>query len=171
MQNLERRLRNLGESLDTFRKRLDQVNQESAQVRSLLDPFTRAYESLPDSKDKVNMKIKIKRLEWQQAMLEKKAMMYNVGALLAKEMQYNQLDSQVHALEDYITAVEQRRLMMAALPLHIVEPRVLLRPPVAGLRFIPPARRLPQIRIDRGDYSDSSLNHFQAGHSSGRISA
>src|SRR4051812_779756 len=98
-QDLERRVRNLGESLVTFRKRVDQVHQESAQVRSALEVFTSAYGSLSEGKDKVNMKIRIKRLELQQAMLEKKEITYNVGALLVKEMQYNRLDSQVSTLE------------------------------------------------------------------------
>src|SRR5688572_16162683 len=85
-QNLERRVRNLGESLDTFRKRLHEVSSESAQVQSLLEVFTGAYGSLAEGKDKVNMKIRIKRLELQQAMLEKKETIYNVGTLLVKEM-------------------------------------------------------------------------------------
>ena len=126
-QYLERRVRNLGETLDRFRKRLDQVHAESVQLLSSLEAFTSAYGSLSEGKDKVNMKIRIKRLELQQAMLEKKAITYNVGALLVKEMQYNRLESQVSVLEDYITAVEQRRAALEASTLHIVQPTVLLR--------------------------------------------
>ena len=74
--HLERRVRNLGESLVTFHKRLDQVYAESAEVQSSLETFADAYASLSESKDKANMKIRIKRLELQQAMLERKAATY-----------------------------------------------------------------------------------------------
>jgi chromosome segregation ATPase len=126
-QDLERRVRNLGESLDRFRERLDQVHADSLQLQSSLEAFTGAYGSLSEGKDKVNIKIRIKRLKLQQAMLEKKAMTYNVGALLVKELQYNRLDSQVSALEDYITAIAQRRAALEAPSLRIVQPIVLLR--------------------------------------------
>jgi len=151
-QNLERRVRNLGESLSAFRKRLDQVQDESAQVQSSLEAFTGAYGSLSEGKDKVNMKIRIKRLELQQAMLEKKSTTYNVGALLVKEMQYNRLHSQVAAMEDYVTAVEQQRATLEAPALRIVQPAVLLRQPVASRARISLGLRLPEIRIAQEDY-------------------
>ena len=151
-QNLERRMRNQGESLVVFRKRLDQVHEESAQVQSSLDVFTGAYESLPEGKDKVNLKIRIKRLELQQAMLEKKATIYNVGTLLVKELQYNRLVSQVAALEEYVAAVEQRKETLEAPALRIVQPAVLLRQPVTRLGLIPPALPLPAITKSHEGY-------------------
>ena len=120
-QNLERRARNLGELLVTFRKRINEVHAESAEVLSSLEIFTGDYESLSEGIDKVNLKIRIKRLELQQAMLEKKAMTYNVGALLVKEMQYNRLDSQVAALEEYVAAVVQRREVLEVPTLRIIQ--------------------------------------------------
>ena len=164
-QNLERRRRNLGESLVTFRKRLDQVHQESAEVQSSLEAFTGAYGSLSEGKDKMNMKIRIKRLELQQAMLEKKATIYNVGALLVKEMQYNRLDSQVSALEDYIATVEQHKVALEAPALRIIQPAVLLRQPVARVGLIPPVLGLPEIRIGQGEYLRFFRKHFRAGSS------
>ena len=162
---LERRVRNLGESLVTFRKRLDQVHEESAQVRSSLEAFTGAYGSLSEGKDKMNMNIRIKRLELQQAILEKKATTYNVGILLVKEMQYNRLDSQVSVLEDYITAVEHQRVALEAPALRIVQPAVLLLQPVARPGLIPQALRLPVIRRGQGDYLDFFRNHLRTGSS------
>jgi hypothetical protein len=164
-QNLERRVRNLGESLVTFRKRLDQVRQESAEVQSSLEAFTGAYGSLSEGKDKVNMNIRIKRLELQQAMLEKKATTYNVGALLFKEMQYNTLASQVSSLEYYITALAQRRAALEAPVLRIVQPTVLLRQPAARPRLFPPVLRLPELRIERGSYLSFVRSHFRTGSS------
>jgi hypothetical protein len=57
-------------------------------------------------------------------MLEKKAIIYNVGTLLVKEMQYNRLHSQVGALESYVTAVEQRRVVLEAPALPVIQPAV-----------------------------------------------
>jgi hypothetical protein len=161
-QNLERRVRNLGESLGAFRKRLDQVHQESAEVQSSLEAFTGAYGSLPEGKDKVNMKIRIKRLELQQAMLEKKASTYNVGALLVKEMQYNRLHSQVAALEDYVAAVEQQRAALEAPVLRVVQRAALFRQPVASAALIP-VLRLPEVGPGRRDYLRFFLHHFRTG--------
>ena len=155
-QNIERRVRNLAESLDTFRKRLDQVRQEEAEVQSSLEAFTGTYGSLPEGKDKVNMKIRIKRLELQQAMLEKKATIYNVGALLVKEMQYNRLHSQVAALQDYVAAVEQQRVALEAPALRVVQPTVLLRQPVASTALIP-VLRLPEMRRGRAGLAGFAL--------------
>jgi hypothetical protein len=152
-QNLERRVRNLGESLDTFRKRLHEVSNESAQVQTLLEVFTGAYGSLAEGKDKINMKIRIKRLELQLAMLEKKETIYNVGTLLVKEMQYNRLHSQVLALETYITEVEQHRAALVAPTLRIAQPISLLRQPVVRPVLMPQPLRMPEI----------ATSHFRTG--------
>ena len=150
--HLERRVRNLGESLVTFHKRLDQVYAESAEVQSSLETFADAYASLSESKDKANMKIRIKRLELQQAMLERKAATYNVGALLVKELQYNTLHRQVGTLKGYIAELEQRIMELQTPTLHIVQPAALMRRPAANPVFIPPVLRLPEVRIGQGEY-------------------
>jgi hypothetical protein len=162
-QNLERRVRNLSEALGTFRKRLDQVHRESGLLQSSLEVFAGAYGSLPDGKDKVNMKIRIKRLELQQAVLEKKETIYNAGALLVKEIQYNRLHSQVAALEDYVIAVEQRRAALEAPVLRVVQPAVLLRQPVATPALLPQVLRLPEVRMARQDYLSLFFHRFRAG--------
>jgi len=144
LQDLQRRARNLGESLVAFRQRIDQVRQESAQVQSLLEVFTSAYESLSPGKDKANMNIRIKRLELQRALLEKKAITCNAGALLAKERQYNALNSQVATLEAYIAAVADRRAELVASTLRVVSHLVALRRPVISAGLVAPLLRLPE---------------------------
>jgi hypothetical protein len=118
---------------------------------------------LPEGRDKVNMKIRIKRLELQQAMLEKKATIYHAGALLVKEMQYNRLHSQVVALEDYITAVEQRRVVLEAPALRVVQPAVSLRLPVARPARAPQVLRLPEVSTRLGNYLSVFLHRFRTG--------
>ena len=134
-QTLERRRRNLGESLDKFRQRLDQLHQESAQVQSTLAAFTAAYQALPEGRDKVDMNVKIKRLELRLAVLEKKAHTYNVGLLLVKEMQFNKLDSQVLALEGYIMEVRLRRMALDMITLPVSPVLTLLREPIVRPRL------------------------------------
>jgi prefoldin subunit 5 len=111
-QNMERQRRNQGEAVERYRQRMDQLHNESAQVQISLAAFTTAYDALPTGKDKANLKVKVKRLEAREAMLEKKAYTYNVASLLVRELRYNRLDSQVAALEGYIAAVRQRRAML-----------------------------------------------------------
>jgi len=136
-QTLERKRRNLGESIDTFRRRLDKASQESGQVQSALLAFTAAYEALPEGRDKVNVKIKIKRLEVRLAVLEKKAYTYNAGALLARETKYNQLDDQVSVLADCIDSIERRRTALSLLALRPGQTVRFLRLPVIRQGFQP----------------------------------
>jgi hypothetical protein len=125
----ERRRRNLGESIDIFRKRLDELNQELASVQLMLESFTPLYHGLPDgSKDKINMNVVVKRLELRQAMLQKKALACNVHVLLSKQMRYNLLDSQLTAMVDYIAAVQNRRTMLNLASLRVTRAVDLSRP-------------------------------------------
>jgi len=149
---LERRVRNLGESLVSFVSVSTSSTRSPWRIQSSLEAFTGVYGSCWKAGIKVNMKIRIKRLELQQAMLEKKAITNNVGALLVKEMQYNRLHSQVSALEDYVTAVEQQRVVLEASTLRVVQSTVLLRQPIASPAFIQPVLRLPEIRLAQEDY-------------------
>jgi hypothetical protein len=133
-QVLERKRRNLGESIDTFRGRLDEVSQESVLVQSALVAFTAAYEALLEGRDKASIRVKIKRLEVRMAVLEKKAYTYNVAALLVKEMKYNTLDNQISVLENCITAVEQRKAALGSAALRVIKDAVVSRLPAARQR-------------------------------------
>lgn len=121
---LERRRRNLRESIDAYGKRMDRNGQESALVQAKLEILTAAYHALPEgSRDKVCMNIEVKRLELRKALLEKKTLTCNVPALLARQLHYNRLDSQVSAIDSYIIAVQNKRtaLSLAALQVRDAE--------------------------------------------------
>jgi hypothetical protein len=105
-QTLERKRRNLGESIDTFRARMDRMAKETAEVQALLGPFTTCYHALPEGKYKLDLNIKVKRLELRQARLDMKAFTYNVYALLAKQVKYNMLDQKLSAIDFYIIALQ-----------------------------------------------------------------
>ena len=135
-QSLERRRRKLGESIDTFRKRMDNMNKESADVRISIDAFTTAYHALPEGKHKAGMLVRIKRLEVRQVRLELKAFTYNVASLLVKEMKYNRLDSQVAALEEYIAAVRYLRMTLGKMALRVNRGAVSTPKPAGKTAFL-----------------------------------
>jgi len=112
-QTLERRTRNLGESIERFRTRLDNLGQEMALVQAMLLIFIKGYNALPEgSKYKLNMNIKVKRLELRQARLEVKAFTCNERALLVKEVKYNLLRAQLATMNAYIAAVQKKRMAL-----------------------------------------------------------
>jgi hypothetical protein len=128
---LERKTRNLGESIDTFRERLDQIGQDTVLVQALRIAYTAAYNALPEgSKDKANMNVKVKRLELRQARLEKKTFTCNERALLAKEVKYNRLVSQIAALSIFVNALENRRTALLNAELNVDQAAPALPQPV-----------------------------------------
>src|SRR5690242_13878223 len=129
-QNLERKRRNLGESIDTFRERLDQMGKDTVLVQALLIAYTGAYEAMPEgTKDKASMNVKVKRLELRQAKLDKKAFTCNVRSLLAKQVKYNKLDNQVAVIDNYITAVRNMKLTLSHATPNINDGAASLRAP------------------------------------------
>jgi len=135
-QLLERKRRNLGESIDAFQKRIDRLDKELAEVRSVLTVYTTAYNALPEGKYKIDMNLGVKRLELCKARLEKTTRTCNVHALLLKQFLYNKLDAQVSAMDRYIDAVEGKRASLKQVLLHVTykAPAPALRP--AAVRSI-----------------------------------
>jgi hypothetical protein len=119
-QGLERQRCNLGESIGNFGERVDQLGSELASVQSLLKAFTTLYNTLPDgSMDKLSINVEVKRLEVREAQLYKMALTYNVRSLHTKQVNYNRLDGQVSAIDNYITAVQDKRMALGIATLHI----------------------------------------------------
>ncbi|MBT1701051.1 hypothetical protein KK083_29430 [Fulvivirgaceae bacterium PWU4] len=113
-ENLERRRRNLGESIGNFDVRTGDVGNELVSVQALLQTFTTAYDSLPEGKDKLNMNLEIKQLEARKAQLDKSVVSYNVSSLLEKQVSYNLLDSQVPVIDAYMAAIQNKRTELGA---------------------------------------------------------
>jgi len=107
-QMLELKRSNAGETIGRFRRQMDVIARDIALTQSSLAAFTAASATLPEGKDKMNMVIKVKRLEIQQVLLKKKAGSYDVKSLLAREMTYAALDSQVSVVAQYITDIDTR---------------------------------------------------------------
>src|SRR5688500_17584762 len=108
--NLECRRRNLGEAIVNFDVRTNDVEDDLLPLQTRLDAFTLAHDSLHEgSTERMNMDIEIKQLQARKAMLSKSAVSYNIHALLAKQVDYNLLDSQVPSIDAYIAAVQNKR--------------------------------------------------------------
>jgi hypothetical protein len=113
-ENLERRRRNLGESIDSFDERTGDVGNELESVQTLIQTFITAYNSLPEGKDKLNMDVQIKQMQAREAQLHKTGISYNVYSLLQKQVDYNLLDSQVPVIDAYIVAIQNKRTELEA---------------------------------------------------------
>jgi len=108
-ESLERRRRNLDESIDTFDERTHDYGTELQSVVTLLDTYSSAYDALPEGKNKMTIFLEIKRLEARKAQLDKSVVGYNVSSLIGKQVDYNLLDNQVPVINAYIAAIQARR--------------------------------------------------------------
>lgn len=108
-ETLERRRRNLDESIDTFDERTHDYGTELQSVETLLDTYSGAYDALPEGKNKMTIFLEIKRLEARKAQLDKSVIGYNASSLIGKQVDYNLLDNQVPVINAYITAIQARR--------------------------------------------------------------
>jgi hypothetical protein len=100
-------------------------------VQLSLKVFTAAYPAFPEGRDRLNINVKIKRLEVRQARVERRAYTYNAAALLVKELKYNELDSQVTVLARYIITLKQRKIALGKTALRITRNAAVQRPPAS----------------------------------------
>jgi hypothetical protein len=107
--NMERRRRNLSESIATFGQRTGDYGTELQSVETLLQTYSAAYDVLPEGNNKMTIFLAIKRLETRKAQLAKAVTGYNANSLIGKQTDFNLLDSQVPALDALIAAVQVRR--------------------------------------------------------------
>ena len=108
-ENLERRRRNLNESIGNFGERTQDYSTEMQAVVTLLETYAVAYDALPEGKNKMTIYLEMKRLEAKKAQLDKSVTSYNASTLIGKQVDYNLMDNQVPALNTYINALENRR--------------------------------------------------------------
>jgi hypothetical protein len=134
---LARRRRNMGESIDRFIERNSSINTRLISVQVLLEAYTAAYNILAEgSRGRINMNVKIKRLEVRKARLDKMYVKYSAYLLLRKQVDYYRLDSQVLAIDTYIAAVQHKKIALSnSMPLYTVEQKPLKRRPSDNIQI------------------------------------
>jgi hypothetical protein len=120
-ENLERRRRNLDESIGNFGERTHDYTTELEAVNTLLGTYSAAYDALPEGKNKLTIYLEMKRLEARKASLDKSVTNYNTSSLVGKQVDYNLLDNQVPVITAYITALQARRAALAGGSLRVDE--------------------------------------------------
>lgn len=113
-ESLERRRRNMSESISNFDVRTADLGSEMISVQARLVTYTSLFNTLPEGKDKINANLDVKRTESRKAQLEKMVVGYNVFSLLDKQVDYNLLESHVALLDAYIAAVEAKKTALGA---------------------------------------------------------
>jgi hypothetical protein len=113
-ESLERRRRNLAETIDNFDERTVNIATEQISVQARLETYTALYAALPEGKDKINANLEVKRMETRKAQLDKMVIGYNVFVLLDKQVDYNLLESQVSIADAYIAAVQAKKTALGA---------------------------------------------------------
>ena len=120
-ENLERRRRNLDESIGNFGERTQEYGTELEAVATLLQTYAIAYDALPEGKNKLTIYLEMKRLEAKKAQLDKSVTSYNANALIGKQVDFNLLDNQLPVIDAYITALQNRRTALGGGTLRVSE--------------------------------------------------
>ena len=120
-ENLERRRRNLDESIGNFGERTHEYSTEMQAAITLLETYSAAYGALPEGKNKMTIYLEMKRLEARKAQLDKSVTSYNASSLVGKQVDYNLLDNQVPVINAYITALQTRRTALGGGALRVSE--------------------------------------------------
>ena len=111
---LERRLRNLGESLVDKTERTTAVTEGIVSVKAIIAGFESALAVITDAKEKRNLELKIEREETKLKSLENRNANYSSVNVLEDQIDHQQLEAQVAILTDAVTKIETHKATLAA---------------------------------------------------------
>lgn len=106
---VERRLRNLGESLESRSATTIEVGQGIASVQAVIAGYEAALQVMTDEKAKRDLELKVEREETRLKALQNRQASYNAVSVLQNEVDYNQLEAQIPVLDDAISKVELQK--------------------------------------------------------------
>ncbi len=106
---VERRLRNLGESLESRSATTVEVTEGIASVQAVIAGYEAALQVMTDEKAKRDLELKVEREETKLKALQNRQASYNAVSVLQNQVDYSQLEVQIPVLEEAITAVEARK--------------------------------------------------------------
>lgn len=103
---LERRLRNLGESLEDKTEKTASVAEGIISVKAIIAGFESALKVITDEKEKRNLELKIEREETKLKSLENRNANYSAINVLEDQIDHQQLEAQVAVLTEAILQIE-----------------------------------------------------------------
>ncbi len=106
---VERRLRNLGESLESRSATTVEVTEGIASVQAVIAGYEAALQVMTDEKAKRDLELKVEREETKLKALQNRQASYNAVFVLQNQVDYSQLEVQIPVLEEAIAAVEARK--------------------------------------------------------------
>lgn len=112
---LERRLRNLGESLSDKAKRTTSVKEGIVSVEAIIAGFQSALSVITDEKEKRNLELKVEREETKLKSLQNREANYNAVNVLEDQITHQQLQAQIDVLTDAITAIEAHKATLPSI--------------------------------------------------------
>jgi len=111
---LERRLRNLGESLEGKSSKTVEVKEGIVSVQAIITGYQAALDVISDAKEKRNLELKIEREETKLKSLQNRDANYSAVDVIESQLNHQQLDSQIPVLEAAISQLEARKAALTA---------------------------------------------------------
>lgn len=102
---LERRLRNLGESLTDKAKRTTSVKEGIVSVEAIILGYQSALNVITDAKAKRDLELKIEREETKLKALQNRDANYNAVNVLEDQITHQQLQAQIDVFNNAITSI------------------------------------------------------------------
>lgn len=106
---LERRLRNLGEALESRSALTIEVAEGISNVEAVIGGYQAALDVITDEKAKRELELKVEREETKLKSLQNRQANYNGVSIIEDEVDYNQLEAQLPVIDDAIAKVEARK--------------------------------------------------------------
>ncbi|TRX46329.1 hypothetical protein FNH22_31115 [Fulvivirga sp. M361] len=106
---LQRRLRNLGERLESRSATTVDVSEGIVSVQAILKGYQAAVDLITDEKAKRELELKIEREETKLKALQNRQANYNAVSVVEDQVDHTQLEAQLPVLDDAITMVETHK--------------------------------------------------------------
>lgn len=106
---VERRLRNQGEALESRSVTTQEVSQGIIGVQAVIAGYEAALQVMTDEKAKRELELKVEREETKLKALQNRQANYSTVSVIEGEVDYNQLEARLTALDDAINTVDTHK--------------------------------------------------------------
>ena len=106
---VQRRLRNQGEALESRSVTTQEVSQGIIGVQAVIAGYEAALQVMTDEKAKRELELKVEREETKLKALQNRQANYSTVSVIEGEVDYNQLEARLTALDDAINTVDTHK--------------------------------------------------------------